>query len=372
MMKLLPYIMMVIVLGILALSVIYVANKFAWIFAMASTRPMYILFSILPVFVLGTMGFFINSTGYVQHLIFKFSAIIMGIYLFMVVSFLVLDLLNLILHLSPATYGIITFSLTVIIAVGGYVNSITMRTTEHEIPIKNLKEEIKAVHLSDVHIGHFRSLGYIDKLVDRVNAQNPDVIFITGDYLDSRYALKERYFAPLNRLSAPVYFVDGNHDHMTDTDSILNMMRNAGVNVLQNEVADFKGLQVVGLIHMLADRNSNDMHASEENPTVQETLPALNIDPERPSVILHHSPSGIKYAADAGIDLYLAGHTHAGQIWPFNYIVELMYEYNRGLHTFKDTKVFVSEGVGTVGPPFRIGTKSEIVVLRLFNNNTFR
>jgi predicted MPP superfamily phosphohydrolase len=81
--------------------------------------------------------------------------------------------------------------------------------------------------------------------------------------------------------------------------------------------------------------------------------------------MLHHAPNGIKYAAQAGVDLYLAGHTHAGQIFPFNYLANLIFEYNRGLHEYNGTYVYVSEGVGTFGPPFRLGTKSEIISMQL-------
>lgn len=80
-------------------------------------------------------------------------------------------------------------------------------------------------------------------------------------------------------------------------------------------------------------------------------------------------PNGVQYAQKEGVDLYLAGHTHAGQIFPFSIIASWIFNYNRGLHEYKDTKIFVSEGVGTFGPPFRIGTKSEIIEIQLMPGN---
>ena len=124
-------------------------------------------------------------------------------------------------------------------------------------------------------------------------------------------------------------------------------------------------MQIVGLSHMLADRNSFDMHASEHSPTIAETLPQIKTDKDKPLVLLHHAPNGVEYAHRAGVDLYLSGHTHAGQIFPFNYLANLIFDYNRGLHTYKETLLLVSEGVGTFGPPFRLGTKSEIIRLSL-------
>jgi predicted MPP superfamily phosphohydrolase len=87
--------------------------------------------------------------------------------------------------------------------------------------------------------------------------------------------------------------------------------------------------------------------------------------PGKPTVLLHHSPDGIQYANQHGVNLYLAGHTHAGQLFPVKYIAHLFFDYNKGLHDFKGTKMFVSQGVGTFGPPMRVGTKSEIVVITL-------
>ena len=145
----------------------------------------------------------------------------------------------------------------------------------------------------------------------------------------------------------------------------LKKLREVGVNVLENEMAHFDDLQIVGLNHMLADRSSFDLHASENSPTIDETLPKIKTDKEKPIVLLHHAPNGVKYAHREGVDLYLAGHTHAGQIFPFNLITSLVFEYNRGLHKFKNTQLLVSEGVGTFGPPFRLGTKSEIIALNL-------
>ncbi|MDV7187930.1 metallophosphoesterase [Lutibacter sp. TH_r2] len=269
---------------------------------------------------------------------------------------------------SPSIYGFIGFGLACLISVLGYWNASNIRVTPVNIPIQGLNQEVKAVHLTDIHIGHFRTNGFLQKIISKTNAQNPDVIFLTGDYLDSKYALNKKYFEPLKQLKAPIYFVDGNHDHATDNDSIVALMRSVGVKVLENEVTHLNGLQIIGLNYMLADRNSLDMHASGDNPTIAETLPRLDIDREKATVLLHHAPNGIKYANKYGIDLYLAGHTHAGQIFPFNFFSDMMFEYNRGLHDFKGTKVFVSEGVGTFGPPFRIGTKSEIISLTLSPN----
>lgn len=364
-MKFVPYLIMIAFLAILVLTVVYLSKKAILVFGIDQTWLAYVGTSLLVVlFFVGSVAF-VNSTGAVGHTLYKIASIVMGVYLFLILSFLVVDAISLVLNIAPKTYGIIGMGIALIVSIFGYWNSTNIRLTELNIPIKGLEKEIKAVHLTDTHIGHFRVNGFLQKIIDKTNAQNPDVIFLTGDYLDSKYALNKMHFEPLRQLKAPMYFVDGNHDKATDNDSIMALMRSVGVTVLENETTHFNGLQIVGLNHMLADRNSFDMHASGDNPTVDETLQKLNIDRDKPTVLLHHAPNGIIHANQYGIDLYLAGHTHAGQIFPFNLFANLIFEYNRGLHDYKGTKVFVSEGIGTMGPPFRVGTKSEIVSLTL-------
>jgi predicted MPP superfamily phosphohydrolase len=307
-----------------------------------------------------------NAVGTTGHVLYKIAAVLMGVYLFLVLSFLMIDFIALFIKLKPLSYGIVSIGLATIVSIYGYWNGSNIRTTTLNIPIKGISDEIIAVHLSDIHIGHFRTNGYLDKIVNKTNAQNPDVIFLTGDYLDSKYALNKVYFEPLRKLKAPVYFVNGNHDHATSKDSISALMRSVGVKVLENELVQINDLQIIGLNHMFADRKTLDFHSSSKISTIHEVLPTLGIDKQKASVLLHHAPNGIKYANKHGVDLYLAGHTHAGQLFPFNIFAKLIFEYNKGLHDFKGTKIFVSQGVGTFGPPFRIGTISEIVSLKLF------
>ena len=365
MMKLMPYLVLVAFLAVLTTSIIYISRKFSWILGFENVSPFYWLFSLIPVYFLTAGIVLTNATGTIGHIFYKIAAVMMGVYLFLVLSFLVIDLIGIFYKFTPINFGIAGIGLAILVSIFGYWNGANTKITPVTIPMSGLTKQVQAVHLTDIHIGHFRTNGFLQKIVDKTNAQNPDIIFLTGDYLDSKYALNKKSFEPLKQLKAPVYFVDGNHDHATHNDSIVALMKQVGVNVLENESDSFGELQIIGLTHMIADRNTFDMHASENNPTIEETLPQLNISKDKPSVLLHHAPNGVKYASEHGVDLYLAGHTHAGQIFPFNLLANLVFDYNRGLHQFENTSMFVSEGVGTFGPPFRIGTKSEIISLTL-------
>ena len=116
---------------------------------------------------------------------------------------------------------------------------------------------------------------------------------------------------------------------------------------------------------MVADSGSVSPHAGSNGLTVRKVLKQLPFDRTKPTVLLHHGPNGIKYANEAGVDLYLAGHTHAGQLWPATYVAKAIFEYNKGLHDFNGTKVYVSQGTGTFGPPMRVGTNAELTILNL-------
>jgi hypothetical protein len=241
----------------------------------------------------------------------------------------------------------------------------SIQITKQEIAIKGLTKEVKAMHLTDIHIGHFRGKKYMQSLVDKVIEQDVDVVFITGDLFDGKYNLSVETLEPLTQINKPIFFVEGNHDVYTGVKTIKNYLRQVNVQVLENDIALWNGIQIIGLNHMKADEGSRNMHAARQSTTIENVLAKLPIDDKMPSILLHHSPDGIQYANQHGIDLYLAGHTHAGQLFPFKYLVNLAYKYNKGYYDINGTQLFVSQGSGTFGPPMRVGTKSEIILLTL-------
>ena len=138
--------------------------------------------------------------------------------------------------------------------------------------------------------------------------------------------------------------------------------------MLENEVTNWGEFQIIGLDNMPADSQSVNMHTTGDRVTIKAILSTLDIDKEKPSILLHHSPVGINYANEQGVDLYLAGHTHGGQLFPVNYIVKLMFPYSKGLYEYNGTNIYVSQGTGTFGPPLRVGTRSELAVVILKTN----
>ncbi|MFR9547107.1 MAG: hypothetical protein SNJ29_16255, partial [Rikenellaceae bacterium] len=145
------------------------------------------------------------------------------------------------------------------------------------------------------------------------------------------------------------------------------LLEDNGVIVLANEKAELKGLQIVGLDYLLPDNNSVDnFHGAMSQTTMQSVLPTLGIEKNRASILLHHNPVGAEYAAENGVNLYLAGHTHAGQLFPATLVAKMMFEYNKGLYEYDENmQIYVSQGTGTFGPPMRLGTHSELTIINL-------
>jgi predicted MPP superfamily phosphohydrolase len=262
-----------------------------------------------------------------------------------------------------------------LLAVYGIWNAYTIKVKEVTIPIRGLTQEIRSVHITDVHLGNFRGKREADKIVRKIKELNPDVIFNTGDMFDSKAHFGEGkdVLSSFRTLNIPHYFVYGNHDEHVGVTEVIKQMKDAKATVLLNEVSNFGELQIVGLNNMLSDRNTFDPHATAESETIEDVLAQMELKESHPTVILHHRPDGVKYMQKKGADLLLAGHTHAGQIFPFTFMAKLMFGYNRGLYKYETMDIHVSEGTGTIFTPIRLGTSSEIILLRLTpDKNGFR
>jgi len=366
-----PFIFLILFLGILTMANIYMVRRFNFYFNIENTKILYFIFPALTLLMLFGVMPLSNTISSIGSLVYMISAITMGVVLYLLVSVLAVDFIHLFVKIPPKIMGLAVLAFTLLVSVFGMLNSWNVQVTRQEVAIKGLTKEIRAMHLSDIHIGHFRGKNFLKNIVDKTNAQNADVVFITGDLFDGRINLTKEAIKPLTQLNAPVFFIEGNHDRYTGVRLIKNYLRKINVNVLENEITNWNELQIIGLNHMVADGEAYNMHAAGNSSTIKGTLEKLPIDKNKPTILLHHSPDGIQYANRNGVDLYLAGHTHAGQLFPVKYIANLIFAYNKGLHDYKGSKLFVSQGAGTFGPPMRVGTRSEITVIKLKPAQTF-
>jgi predicted MPP superfamily phosphohydrolase len=217
------------------------------------------------------------------------------------------------------------------------------------------------VQISDVHLGLILGTDYLRALVDRINALRPDAVLITGDFLDPEFPDDEGAIRELRRLKARdgIFAVSGNHEFYAGIRRFLSLMEKAGVRVLENEtVVTESGLQVAGIHDQTAGN-------SPARGVVCDLGRALaGIDGRRPSVLLAHQPRQLEPAAGKRVDLVLSGHTHAGQIFPFRALVRLAFRHVAGRHRLgPDTELIVCTGTGFWGPPLRVGTESQLVIV---------
>jgi predicted MPP superfamily phosphohydrolase len=254
----------------------------------------------------------------------------------------------------------ILFGLAIAAGIYGIVNAGTTRVTNITARLPNLPEYWRgktAVWISDVHLGAVRRYGFAKDIADRIQQLKPDLIFVGGDLFDGGTVDLNGFMEPFSRLSAPdgIYFVTGNHEEFTDPARYLKAVRQAGIRVLNNEVFNLKGLQIIGV----------DYRDSQNRQKYEMILNGIKINPDAPAILLKHSPSNLDIANRRGITLQLSGHTHKGQIFPVNFITALVYhDYDYGLKKFRDLQIYTSSGVGTWGPPMRVGNVPEIAVIK--------
>lgn len=226
------------------------------------------------------------------------------------------------------------------------------------IPIANqviespkLERRFRVVQLSDLHLGS-RSRNYLARAIDKANSLDPDLMVITGDLIDMSQVMPDSLNI-LNRLQAPVFFVTGNHDRYVGTDDHFQAIRNAGVEILDNTLVEHNGLQIIGI----ADQNNPDQ--------VSRILPTMEIDRSKFSLLLYHKPQDFRSASNRKIDLMLSGHTHGGQIFPFNFLVKKQFPLIKGPYSEGSSRLYVSQGTGTWGPVMRLGSHNEITAHEL-------
>lgn len=358
---------LVVILALVAGAVFYVSNRCTLFFPSIPKRAWVWGFVALFVIALLCMTAFATVANPIGKGLFIVGGVGISIFIFFLLSVVVVDVLNLIFHFHPAVRGMLSVGLAVLLTGYGLWNAYTIRVKEITIPVKGLTQEIRAVHISDVHLGNFRGKREADKIVRKIKELNPDVVFNTGDMFDSKahFGANEDVLAAFRSLNIPHYFVYGNHDQHVGVQDVIKQLKDANATVLLNEVAYFKELQIIGLNNMLADRNTFDMHTTEDSETIEDVLNGLEIKKEYPTIVLHHRPDGVKYMQEKDAGLLLAGHTHAGQIFPFTFIAKLMFGYNKGLYKYETMNIYVSEGSGTIFAPVRLGTHSEITLIRL-------
>jgi len=298
-----------------------------------------------------------------------FSFLILAVYLFF--SFLLVDIVrisNYFLHFAPV--GMAGFRLWTMIAsvliigvamgIGNYkFNNPAVVTLDLSIdkPLQN--KEIKIVAVSDLHLGISIDKKRLKSYVELINAQKPDIVLIAGDVSDhsSKPLIRQNMGEELRAIKAPmgVYAISGNHEYFSANPAATwDYLRKSGIIVLRDSVALVaNSFYIVG----------RDDRTNRQRKDLTEIVKGM--DDSKPRILLDHQPYYLEEAEQNGIDLQISGHTHNGQIFPGNLIVKNMYELGYGYLRKGKTHYYVSSGLGLWGPEYRIGTQSELVVIKL-------
>jgi len=287
---------------------------------------------------------------------------------------------------NPNTRVIAAVGLAValLLATYGVWNALHPRIKDISVTFKNLPhawQNKTIVQLSDIHLGHVHGQQFLNNIIAKVNAINPEMILITGDLFDGMDASFLELAKPLNKIKAPrgVFFVTGNHETYVGLKRALHVLNQTQIRVLHNEVIDVDGLEIIGIGYP-GIKNKSDIRGLQK---LEQTSPQNS-----PRILLFHTPTSIqlkgedqfgqhfstywvpdtsfKLPQQLGVDLQLSGHSHAGQIVPFGILTKLIYKgYDYGLRREGEFNIYTTSGVGTWGPPMRTGNSPEIVAIKL-------
>lgn len=310
----------------------------------------------------------------------KVGSFWLGAMLYLTLIFLFIDIVRLLNHFFPFTNFLdyktypnfrfitvkIVYLVSIIILLVAFVNARIARVNHFNIntlklPENNKKTRIVAV--SDIHLGTLISKNRLSTLVNIINEQKPDIVMLAGDIFDEDISPVVnnglgKYFEQINARFG-IYAITGNHEYFGGVEQKINYLTSHGVKMLRDSVVLIdSSFYIVGR----NDRQSN-YSTGKQRMTISDLT--KSIDKTKPIILLDHQPFNLNESAENGIDLQISGHTHHGQLWPFNYITNAIFELSSGYKKIGNTHFIVSNGYGTWGPPMRLGNRPEILVIDL-------
>ena len=262
--------------------------------------------------------------------------------------------------------GIFSFLLILALLIGGHINALIPKITKLDINIHKTTNSIKSLNIvaiTDVHLGTVINNRRLSKLIGQINKLNPDIVLFGGDLVDEdigpviRHGLGNELLKIKSKYG--VYAVTGNHEYIGGAEKAITYLEKYQVHFLRDTFVNINDeFYIVG-------REDKDMgrFSSKQRKTIEELM--IGINQRLPIILLDHQPFNLPLAAKNKIDLQISGHTHHGQMFPFNLITNAIYEVSQGYKQIAESHFYVSSGFGSWGPPIRIGTRSEIVNIQL-------
>jgi len=261
--------------------------------------------------------------------------------------------------------GITVVIISFLFIVYGVYNASDIIVTEYDVDIsKGSIDGLNIVMFSDTHIGTAIKEKQIDEIVEKVNNMNPDIICLCGDIFDegTSQRLEEYAAAAFSKFQSKygAYYITGNHEYYSgDSQKAIKFIQDAGINVLEDECTLIDNrFYIIGRMDKEVVRETGN-----ERKEVSEIMKDIN--KELPVILLDHRPVGIIDSKNSGVDLQLSGHTHAGQIFPINFLVGVSNDLSYGYLKDENFNIIVTSGCGTWGVPIRIGSSTEIVNIKI-------
>jgi len=320
------------------------------------------------------------SVNTVSTILIWIGSFWLAIMVYLVLQLAVIDIfrgLDKLFHFFPAfltenpmkvrwNLSIIVVAITFVVVLIGHINTWIPVVKNYQIPVgkhAGMLKSLRIVAFSDVHLGTIIEKRHLKDIVNKVNDLNPDIILIPGDIIDEDIApvIHSNVGELLIKLKAKygVFAVTGNHEYIGGVNKAKKYLTEHNIQLL-NDTAMFidNSFYVVGR-EDLTKRQFSGFKRKELAEIME------GVDLNYPVILLDHQPIGLNQAVDAGVDLQLSGHTHHGQLWPFNVITNLVFENGKGLLKKEDTHILVSSGIGVWGPPVRTNSRPEILNITL-------
>jgi predicted MPP superfamily phosphohydrolase len=303
----------------------------------------------------------------------------LGAMVYFLVILLAIDFLRLVNYMIPFFPDFITrniqyvkqvtiisvVSVVLLTVIGARINAMMPRIKTLELTIHKSSplKELNIVAISDVHLGTIICSSHFMRIVDKINSLNPDVVLFVGDLVDEDIepVIRQNLGETLHLIKSKygIYGITGNHEYIGGVEEACNYLVNHGVTMIRDSTI------TIADAFTLVGREDVNIHefVGKQRKKLADLM--KNVNKSLPVILMDHQPLHLNDAVDNSADLQLSGHTHHGQLWPFNYIAQAVYEVSWGYKKKGNTHIYVSSGVGTWGPPMRTGNTPEVVNLKL-------
>lgn len=344
-----------VVLGVLYMMHFVVLHSLQRVFTLTSPLWMIALVA-LPLAYLVSVILIHYYYCFTTRLLYTIGSVWLGIIFLLFSVFILYEIAHILTgwDSKPVVIALLVLSLST--ALYGLLHARTVEIKTVPVTISTLSHPLTIVQLSDIHVGTINSTKYLERLIVMTNELNPDIILITGDLFDGSGPVVSETLSPLNDFNAPAYLSIGNHEFYEGLPMVRKTIDPLKLTLLENEMVEIEGIQLLAI---------NDPTARSKTQSAKSILDSLSVDLDKPSILMHHTPVEWNSAVEAGIDLQVSGHTHNGQIIPFNVPTKIAYTYIKGLYKKNGSYLYTSPGTGTWGPPMRIGSTNEITLFKL-------